>query len=281
MPYEGYECLRVEPERGIAVVTIDHPPINLFDLELMVEIDRLGRELEADEALRVVVFQSANPEFFIAHADVELILGLPRDVGPRPTELGFFHQALERLRNMPKVTIGKIEGRARGGGSELLLALDLRFGAIGRCVLAQPEVAIGIIPGGGGTQRLPRLVGRGRALEIVLGCADFDAELAERYGWINRALPAESLGTFVDALAFRIASFPAEALALAKESVAAAELSIREGLLDEEHRFQRSLATDAAQRRMAAFLAAGGQTRDVELDLGALVGTLAEAPVGR
>ena len=190
MAYEGYECLRVEAERGVAFVTIDHPPINLFDLALMGEVDRLGRELEGDDEVRVVVFQSANPEFFIAHADVELIRGLPSDVGPRPTELGFFHQAMERFRSMPKVTIGKIEGRARGGGSELLLALDLRFGAIGRCVLAQPEVAIGIIPGGGGTQRLPRLVGRGRALEIVLGCADFDAELAERYGWINRALPA-------------------------------------------------------------------------------------------
>ena len=280
MPYEGYKCLRVEPERGVAFVTIDHPPINLFDIALMAEVDRLGRELEGDAEVRVVVFQSANPDFFIAHADVELIRGLPRDVGARPTELGFFHQAMERFRSMPKVTIGKIEGRARGGGSELLLALDLRFGAIGRCVLAQPEVAIGIIPGGGGTQRLPRLVGRGRALEIVLGCADFDAELAERYGWINRALPAESLGAFVDALAFRIASFSPEALALAKGSVDAAELPTREGLLEEEHRFQRSLATEAAQERMAAFLAVGGQTRDVELDLGALVGALAEAPKG-
>jgi enoyl-CoA hydratase/carnithine racemase len=278
MPYEGYECLRVEAERGVAFVTIDHPPINLFDLALMGEVDRLGRELEGDDEVRVVVFQSANPEFFIAHADVELIRELPRDVGPRPTELGFFHQAMERFRSMPKVTIGKIEGRARGGGSELLLALDLRFGAIGRCVLAQPEVAIGIIPGGGGTQRLPRLVGRGRALEIVLGCADFDAELAERYGWINRALPAESLGAFVDALAFRIASFPAEAIALAKGSVDASELPIREGLLEEEHRFRHSLATDAARQRMAAFLSAGGQTRDVELNLGALVDALADAP---
>jgi enoyl-CoA hydratase/carnithine racemase len=275
MPYEGYECLRVEIERGVAFVTIDHPPINLFDLALMVEVDRLGRELEVDDDVRVVVFQSADPEFFIAHADVELIRGLPRDEGSRPTELGFFHQAMDRLRSMPKVTIGKIEGRARGGGSELLLALDLRFGAIGRCVLAQPEVAIGIIPGGGGTQRLPRLVGRGRALEVVLGCADFDAELAERYGWINRALPAESLGRFVDALAFRIASFPAEALALAKGAVDAASPPDRDGLLEEEHRFQRSLATDAAQERMAAFLAAGGQTREVELDLDTLVDALA------
>ena len=110
----------------------------------------------------------------------------------------------------------------------------------------------------------------------MLGCADFDAELAERYGWINRALPAESLGAFVDALAFRIASFPAEAIALAKGSVDAAGLPIREGLLEEEHRFGRSLATDAARQRMAAFLASGGQTREVELNLGALVGALAD-----
>lgn len=274
MPYEGYQCLRVEPERGVAFVTIDHPPINLFDMALMVEVDRLGRELEGDAEVRVVVFQSANPDFFIAHADVELIRGLPRDLGPRPTELGFFHQAMERFRNMPKVTIGKIEGRARGGGSELLLALDLRFGAIGRCVLAQPEVAIGIIPGGGGTQRLPRLMGRGRALEIVLGCADFDAELAERYGWINRALPAEELGPFVDGLARRIASFPAEAVALAKASVDNAELPLREGLLEEAHLFTRTLANDSAQERMARFMAAGGQTAEVELALGDVLESL-------
>jgi len=116
---------------------------------------------------------------------------------------------------------------ARGGGSEFVLSLDMRFGALGRAVLAQPEVALGIIPGGSGTQRLPRLVGRGRALEIILGCDDVPADLAERYGYLNRALPTAELGPFVERLAFRIASFPAEAIALAKASVAAAELPTR------------------------------------------------------
>jgi enoyl-CoA hydratase/carnithine racemase len=274
MAYEGYECLRIRRERGVAFATIDHPPINLFDLALIQEIDRVGRELEADTDVRVVVFDSANPDFFIAHADVTLIQRLPRDVLPKPTELSLFHAMVDRFRTMPKATIAKLEGRARGGGSEFVLSLDMRFAALGRAVLAQPEVALGIIPGGSGTQRLPRLMGRGRALEIVLGCDDVPADLAERYGYVNRALPPEALGPFVERLAFRIASFPAEAIALAKSAVDAAERPTREGLLEEAHCFNQTLATAAAERRMARFLARGGQTPEVERDLAALIDTL-------
>jgi enoyl-CoA hydratase/carnithine racemase len=268
MAYDGYECLRVRCDRGVAFVTIDHPPINLFDLALMREMDRVGRELEADGEVRVVVLQSADPEFFIAHADVALIQTLPAEPGPKSTELSFFHAMVDRFRTMPKATIAKIEGRARGGGSELVLSLDMRFGALGRAVLAQPEVALGIIPGGSGTQRLPRLVGRARALEVILGCDDVPADLAERWGWLNRALPAAELGPFVERLAYRIASFPAEAIALAKASVDAADPHVRDGLLEEAHCFERSVGTAAARERMARFLAAGGQTREAELDLG-------------
>lgn len=264
-PYAEYAALKIQVDRGVAFVTIDHPPINLFDVVLIQEMDRAGRELEADDDVRVVVLQSANPDFFIAHADVTLIQQLPRDVPPKPTALGWFHAMVERFRTMPKATIGKIEGRARGGGSELLLSLDMRFGAIGRAILGQPEVAVGIIPGGGGTQRLPRLIGRGRALEVILGGGDFDALLAERYGYINRALPPAELTPFVERLAYRIASFPASAIALAKASVNAAELPTVEGLLEEAHCFNQSLAFPDAQARMAAFMAAGGQTYDVEL----------------
>ena len=271
MAYEGYQCLRIRCERGVVFVTIDHPPINLFDLALIQEMDRLGRELEVDADTRVVVFDSANPDFFIAHADVALIQRLPRDVPPKASELGLFHAMVDRFRTLPKATIAKLEGRARGGGSELVLSLDMRFAALGRAVLSQPEVALGIIPGGSGTQRLPRLVGRGRALEIVLGCDDFDAALAERYGYVNRALPPDELGPFVERLAFRIAGFPAEAISLAKASVDAAELPTHEGLLEEAHYFNRALATDAAQRRMAWFLRAGGQTREIELRLTAMI----------
>jgi enoyl-CoA hydratase/carnithine racemase len=268
MSYEGYDCLRVRRDRGVAFVTIDHPPINLFDLPLIQEIDRVGRELEADGEVRVAVFDSADPEFFIAHADVNLIQMLPAEAPPKPTEPSGFHRMVDRFRTMPKATIGKIEGRARGGGSEFLLSLDMRFGAIGRCILAQPEVALGIIPGGSGTQRLPRLIGRGRALEVVLGCMDFDAVTAERYGYINRALPADQLAPFVEELAYRIASHPAEAIALAKASVGAAELPTWEGLVEEAHYFNSSVATASARERMQRFLDSGGQTREVELNLG-------------
>ena len=271
MAYDGYECLRIRVDRGVAWVTIDHPPINLFDLALMREMDRVGREVEADAEVRVVVLQSADPEFFIAHADVALIQTLPTEPAPRETELSFFHAMVDRFRTMPKATIAKVAGRARGGGSEFVLSLDMRFAALGRAILAQPEVALGIIPGGSGTQRLPRLVGRGRALEIVLGCDDFDAATAERYGYVNRALPPDELDAFVDRLAFRIAGFPADAIRLAKASVAAAELPTRDGLLEEAHYFNQALATESAQRRMAWFLRAGGQTREVELRLAAMI----------
>src|SRR5881392_633782 len=204
MAYTGYDCLRIDLHRGVATVTIDHPPINLFDLALIGEMDRVGRELEADGDVRVVVFQSANPEFFIAHADVALIQTLPTTVPPKATRLGLFHAMVDRFRTMPKATIGKLEGRARGGGSEFLLSLDMRFGALGRAILSQPEVALGILPGGSGTQRLPRLIGRARALEVILGCDDFPADVAERYGYLNRALPPDELRPFVEGLARRI-----------------------------------------------------------------------------
>jgi enoyl-CoA hydratase/carnithine racemase len=274
MSDQGYEALVVERDAGVATVTIDHPPINLFDLTLMQEIARIGREIEADDAVRVVVFQSANPEFFIAHADVTLIQQLPREAPPRASELGGFHAMVDRFRTMPVVSIGKLEGRARGGGSEFLLSLDMRFGAFGRAIVSQPEVALGILPGGSGTQRLPRLMGRARALEAVLGCADFPADLAERYGWLNRALPPDELGPFVDALARRIASFPADAIARAKAAVLAAEPDPVPGLLEEAHLFNQTLAFDETQSRMQRFLKVGGQTRDAELDLNALLAKL-------
>ncbi len=271
-----YRCLSLRVESGVAFLTIDHPPINLLDAMLMGELDRAGREVEADEDVRAVVLRSENPDFFVAHADVNLIQALPREVPPRAQQLSPFHQMVDRFRTMPKATIGQIEGRARGGGSELLLSLDMRFAAIGRAVLAQPEVALGIIPGGSGTQRLPRLMGRARALEVILGCADFDAEQAERYGYVNRALPPQELGPFVERLAFRIASFPAEAIARAKASVDAAEQPTFEGLLDEWDQFLRAAASDAARDRMKRFLDAGGQKLDAELDLEKLYERLAQ-----
>lgn len=264
MAYDELRSLRVAIRDGVATATIDHPPLNLLDLALIAELDALGRAMATDDAVRVLVLRSANPDFFIAHADVTLIQRLPTTAPPAPTALGPFHRMVERFRTMPKATIGVVEGIARGGGSELLLSLDMRFAALGRARLAQPEVALGIIPGGSATQRLPRLVGRARALEIILGCDDVPADLAERWGYVNRALPAGELWPFVDRLAARIASFPASAIALAKEAVAAADRGVVEGLLAEADCFNRSVATPEAQERMQRFIAVGGQTVEVE-----------------
>jgi enoyl-CoA hydratase/carnithine racemase len=275
MAYDGYETLRVTVEDGVARVTIDHPPINLFDLALMLELDRLGREVDVDDSVRVVVVGSSNPEFFIAHADVSLILGLPREERTEANaELGFFHAMVDRFRTMPKATIAVIEGRVRGGGSEFVSSFDMRFASRARALFGQPEVPIGIIPGGSGTQRLAWLVGRARALEIILGGADVDGELAEQWGWVNRSLPDGELWPFVDALAARIASFPAGAIAAAKASVNNALPDPVPGLCEEERLFSQTLLDPSAIARMEAFMAAGGQTREAELDLPAIYSKL-------
>ena len=266
MGYDDYRLLQVTAANGVCRATIDHPPINLLDTALMVELDRLSREVEADGAVRALVVDSANPEFFIAHADVAMILSLPREpLAEPPKELGYFHAMVDRFRTMPKVTIAVIEGIARGGGCELVQSFDLRIAALGRAVFGQPEVLVGILPGGSGTQRLPRLVGRGRAMEIVLGGADLDAETADRWGLVNRALPPAEVGPFIDALAGRIGSLPAVAVAEAKASVLAAEPDPVPGLLEEWQRFTRCLADEESTRRMQALLDAGGQTREAEL----------------
>jgi enoyl-CoA hydratase/carnithine racemase len=266
-----HEGLRVEIDERVAFVTLDHPPVNLFDAVLIGSLGNLAGELADDDEVGAVVVRSADPEFFIAHADLGLIQALPRDRTDRPEQLEFIHVFMERWRTLPQVTIAQLEGRARGGGSEFALSLDLRFGAIGRAILGQPEVAVGILPGGSGTQRLPRLMGRSRALEVVLGCEDFDAELAERYGWINRALPAAEIGPFVERLARRIAAFPPQAVRLAKRAVDAAGGTLEDGLLEESHCFNLTLADPQLDVRMEGALAAGAQTREGEMDLLGLI----------
>jgi len=265
------EGLRVDVDQRVAFVTLDHPPVNLFDAVLIGSLGELAGELAGDGDVGAVVVRSADPEFFIAHADLGLIQALPRDRTDRPEQPEFIHMFMERWRTLPQVTIAQLEGRARGGGSEFALSLDLRFGAIGRAILGQPEVAVGILPGGSGTQRLPRLMGRSRALEVVLGCEDFDAELAERYGWINRALPAAEIGPFVERLARRIAAFPPQAVRLAKRAVDAAGGSLEDGLLEEAHCFNLTLADPQLDARMEGALAAGAQTREGEIDLPGLI----------
>jgi enoyl-CoA hydratase/carnithine racemase len=266
MAYNDYSCLKINVDRRVAFVTIDHPPFNLMDLPLIEELDRFSKEVQDDQNVRVVVIQSADPGFFMVHIDIKFIQSLPAELPPKSTTLNFVYQMFERFRTMPKATIGKLEGIARGGGSEFLLSLDMRFAARGRSILAQPETSGGIITGGGGSQRLPRLMGRARALEVLLGACDFDADLAEQYGYVNRALPPEELTPFVEKLAYRIAAFPAHAIALMKASVDAAELPTVLGLIEEAHYFNQSVITKEAQERLAKGLELGLQrSREDEL----------------
>jgi enoyl-CoA hydratase/carnithine racemase len=267
MQYSDYKCFRIELDSGIAFISINHPPINLLDEVLSQEFDRLGRQLEADESVRVVVLQSALPEFFIAHSGLGRV-GAASKVVSATRSFRLTQTIGERFRNMPKVTIAKIAGRARGGGSEIALAMDMCFAAIGKAIFGQPEVAVGLVPGGGSTQRLPRLMGRGRALEVLLGCNDLSAELAERYGYINRALPEHELTPFVENLARRIASFPTHAIAHAKAAVdAGAFSSLAEGLLVEAHESDLSVASEVTQARVQEALKIGAETYEGELQM--------------
>ncbi len=263
MNYENFKTLSVTTDQGVAFVTLQHGELNLLDMDMLIDLDRLGRAIELDDQVKVMVLQSANPDFFVAHADLNTIASLPAEPAPREEKLGLVNQVFDRLRSSPKVSIAKVQGRARGGGSELALACDMRFGALGTAVFGQPEVGVGIIPGAGGTVRLPRLIGQARALEIVLGCGDIDAELAERYGYLNRALPASEIDLFVNSLAYRIAGFPQEALSAAKASVSFSG-SIEDELNHEEVAFLKSAQSAPAKHRMAAAMSMGMQTPAME-----------------
>jgi enoyl-CoA hydratase/carnithine racemase len=201
---------RTHPGRW--TITFSNPPINLFVPETIVELAALMTELEADPSVKVVVFQSANPEFFVAHLDVA-------KAAERPEVLDLWREFVLRLSSGPVVSIAKIRGRTRGIGNEFVLGCDMRFASRQSAVFGNPEVGVGLIPGGGALEWLPRLIGRSRALEFVLTADDFDADIAERYGWVNRTLDDNDLDSFVDALAGRLASFDRQTLAAAKAQI--------------------------------------------------------------
>lgn len=249
--------------------------MNLLDAALLRDLDAFITQAHSDEATKVIVFESADPDFFVAHGDMDFVDN-PEAAAAAMEIAG--DQALnpilrlhERLRQLPQVTIGKVAGLARGGGSELLLAMDMRFAAIETAGLGQMEASIGITPGGGGTVHLPRLVGRSRALEVILGARLFDAVTAERYGWINRALPAAELNEFVDGLARRIATLARGVASGAVEAVDAALSSHEDGLAASDKVLFDLFARPAAASLTRAVRAAGAQTRDGERDLEALL----------
>ena len=267
-----FNKIRVARRGGVATVTIDNPPVNVLDAELMKEIRSFLFSARDDAQLRVIVFDSADPEFFVAHVDMtigdqpsaldELTRSAPKGLSP-------FQAFSEELRNATQVTIVKLAGLARGGGAEFVAAADMAFAAEEKAGLAHCEALMGITPGGGGTQYLDTRMTRGRTLEVILGADLFDAKTAERYGWINRALPADQLDAFVDTLACNIAALADGVIAAAKRAIPPKDLS--KGFGREFEAWSSLVQRPAAQTLMRAGLAAGAQTGDGERDLEALL----------
>lgn len=272
-----YQTLRIgHDDNGVVAVTIDAPPMNLIGPELVHDLVGLLTALESDPKARVMVLDSADPEYFVPHVDLNKVAQYTAEAakagGPEDASLGMLWHKLAEL---PVVTIAKLRGRARGAGSELALACDMRFAARENAVLGQPEMGFGAPPGAGGIQHLARLLGRGRAMEAVLGADDFDADQAERYGWINRALPDAELDEFVARLARRIASFPVEAVRATKQVLNELTMPAADAFRADAKRFRHFAASDAFKARAATLFAQGLQTRgDLELDLGTHIGQL-------
>ena len=260
-------------------VVFDYPPFNIVDATIYQGLQDLLLRMEASQSLRVVVFESANPDFYLAHFDLTGKTGnVTTAVGP--SGLPILIDTFVRLTKSPVASIAKIRGCVRGVSSEFVLACDMRFASRENTQLGQPEVGVGVHPGGGGTERLPHLVGRGRALEIILGANDFDGDTAERYGYVNRALPDAELDGFVDVLARRIASFDRRAVAAAKKLVNQVSLPSADRLLDSITSFETALTWPETHQRIQALLELGLQREvDFEKRWPEVLGTLLETVV--
>jgi enoyl-CoA hydratase/carnithine racemase len=248
-------------------VKLNNPPINSITDRMYDEFYDLVGEIEADPALKVVTFESANPDFFIAHystAEPRSRFGVPRWI-----------EAADRLAKSSALSIAVIRGRVRGGGSEFTLGSDIRFASREKAVFGQPEVATGLIPGGGALDRLPLLVGRARAIEIILGGDDYDADTAERYGWINRAIPDAELDAFVANYVRRVLSFDKQALSTAKAAINRSGLADPVSLKSVQDTFFKTFAWDGAKKRFPILIQRGiGKPGEFELNLGKNVGNL-------
>jgi enoyl-CoA hydratase/carnithine racemase len=272
---QGLETLTVRQEGAVLFAEIAAPPMNLNGPELVRDLVSLIREAEADDAIRVVVFKSADPDYFISHVDVTRIRE-NREAAARLTGDASVGQLFRYLSASRLVTIAQIEGRVRGVGSEFVLACDMRFAARESAIFGQFELAFGVIPGAGGAQHLARLMGRARALEVMLSAEDYDADLAERYGWINRALPADELDEFVRSLAHRISRFPAAGQVVVKDRVNAIALPSVEDIRRDSDLFLEGVGSPEFQDRMQTAMKRGFQTRDGEMDLARMLGGIAD-----
>ena len=268
-----FETLKIRQEGAVLFADIAAPPMNLLGFELVRDLVSLFQAVEPDDAYSVLVFTSLDADYFISHADVT---GLGRNgelaaklTGEPSVGMLFRHLSASRL-----ISIAQVEGRARGAGSEFVLACDMSFAACESAIFGQPENALGLFAGAGGVQHLTRLMGRARALEVMLSAEDYDAELAERYGWINRALPASTIGDFVTSIARRIAGFPAPARAVLKDRVNAIALASAADFRRDAELFGECVRTPETQTRVREAVTRGLQTRDGEMALGVMVADL-------
>jgi enoyl-CoA hydratase/carnithine racemase len=258
-------------------VTFNHPPLNIFGPESIPQLNEVITALEHDADVKVVVFDSAVDGFFLTHYDLVADPEKATPLSAGSTGLQPLPDMLARLSRAPVVSIASIRGRATGVGSELALASDMRFASCEKAVLSQWEVGAGLVPGGGPMARLPRLIGRGRALEVLLGADDVRGDLAELYGYVNRSLPDAELDDFVEALALRISTFDKQAIAETKRLVDVNSLPPDAEIAPEWDAFLAALARPATQARVRQLIARGLQEPgDVEARLGYHVGLLGD-----
>lgn len=257
------ESLRTEREGSVVTVTIDIPPHNIVGADLVIGLFRLLPELEGDDSISVVVFRSADPDFFLMHGDVEAILASAPSDEP-VTEPNIAAVLFERLHNAPFLTIGVLDGYARGGGCEVLSALDLRIGT-SRAVIGQPEVAMGILPGAGGTVRFARQLGRAKALELILSGRDVTADELLAMEWLQALVPTSGLDAAVSAYVKQFASLERRSVSAVKRVIDAAINEDPAALTLESAELNAAMVAGAHVRPMQRFLAAGGQTREGEI----------------
>ncbi|MEU6341650.1 enoyl-CoA hydratase/isomerase family protein [Streptomyces sp. NPDC046977] len=271
-----YSTITAELRNGVLWATIGNPPINLIDERFVADLISLLDDTDKNGDVRVVVFRSGDPDFFVPHVDLKRIAqytaATATSGGPDDVSLGALYRRLSEAR---PVTIGVLEGRARGAGAEFLYACDMRFASLERAVIGQPEVGVGTFPGAGAVQHLVRLAGRGQAMQIILGSEDIDGREAERIGVVNKALSDADLVTHVERLAERVASFPEAAVRIAKRRINAAGLAPKEDVHVDAGFFQTLARDPASGARVAALFERGLQERSrTELELGAALGEL-------
>jgi enoyl-CoA hydratase/carnithine racemase len=260
-----FETISACKEGGVLFAEIAAPPINLLGPELVRDLVSLIQQTEADDSIHVLVFKSADPDHFISHVDVARISEY-RQFAAKLSGDPSLALLFRRLSASRLITIAQIEGRVCGAGSEFALACDMRFAARESAIFGQPEATFGLIPGAGAVQHLTRLMGRGRAFEVLFGAEDYDAEAAEHYGWINRALPAIALGEFVRSLALRIDGFPVLGLSLIKERVNAVALAPAEDFRRDSTLFLDCVRYSERQYRIGSTIKRGFQSRESEMD---------------